>query len=62
MTARVNGAFGWGIGPILLDDVACSGSEGRLLDCNHRGIGIHNCNHGEDAGVECIASKNLMLM
>jgi hypothetical protein len=25
-----------------------------LLNCSHRGIGVHNCYHGEDAGVLCI--------
>ena len=56
VTARTGAAFGQGSGPIFLDDVSCSGSENRLLDCYHRGIDVHNCNHNEDAGVECIAS------
>ena len=57
MTARLNGAFGEGLGPILLDHVSCRGSENRLLECGHRGIGVHSCNHARDAGVECIAGK-----
>jgi len=39
-------------GPILLDDVGCAGTESRLLDCNHRTIGTHNCQHYEDVRVE----------
>ncbi|XP_065326742.1 deleted in malignant brain tumors 1 protein-like [Pelmatolapia mariae] len=45
--------FGEGTEQIWLDDVACSGSESSLTECQHRGFGIHNCGHGEDAGVVC---------
>ena len=38
---------------IWLDDVACSGSESRLIDCNHAGIGNENCQHSEDVGIVC---------
>ena len=38
---------------IWLDDVACSGSESRLIDCSHAGIGNENCVHSEDVGIVC---------
>ena len=46
--------FGQGTGPIWLDDVACTGTEARLIECGARPIGVHNCNHNEDAGTRCI--------
>ncbi|KAI4901972.1 hypothetical protein NFI96_006074 [Prochilodus magdalenae] len=45
--------FGQGSGPVLLDDVACSGSESSITACHHEVFGKHNCYHHEDAGVIC---------
>jgi hypothetical protein len=37
-----------------LDNVDCSGNEDRLSECEHDGIGVHNCGvRYEEAGVEC---------
>ena len=46
--------FGRGITAIHLDDLECTGDEASLADCTHNGVGIHNCNNEEDAGVICI--------
>ena len=45
--------YGQGHGPILLDNVECDAREANLLECDHNGLFVHNCNHREDAGVKC---------
>ena len=42
-----------GSGQIWLSNVACTGREKGLGQCNHRGWGVHACHHDRDAGVEC---------
>lgn len=59
VTARLNSAFGPGTGLIFLDDVTCSGQEERLFDCPSRGLGVTNCGHHQDAGVECVPGIEL---
>ena len=50
---RTRAYYGEGSGPILLDDVDCSGDEPYIWDCNHRGWNDHDCSHSEDVGVDC---------
>ena len=45
--------FGEGEGPILLDDVRCTGNENSLFECSNAGIMNHNCAHFEDASAVC---------
>ena len=45
--------FGEGSGEILLDEVQCTGSESRLIDCPANPLGVSDCRHREDAGVRC---------
>ena len=52
-TAYRYGRFGRGNGSIYLDNLNCYGSESRLIDCYHSGIGIHNCDHSDDASLRC---------
>ena len=49
--------FGQGSGNIVLDDVQCAGTEDSLLNCPRRELGVHDCNHYEDAGVRCRGEK-----
>ena len=51
--AKTGAFFGQGSGPIWLDDTNCTGSENRLSSCDHRGWGVENCGHHDDAGVIC---------
>ena len=46
-------------GFILLDDVACVGTELSLLDCPHSNWGQHDCSHAEDVGVRCSPESNM---
>lgn len=51
--------FGRGSGPIWLDNVQCSGTEGALSECLARPWGVSNCDHGEDASVVCTGNITL---
>nr|XP_057943758.1 scavenger receptor cysteine-rich domain-containing group B protein [Doryrhamphus excisus]XP_057943759.1 scavenger receptor cysteine-rich domain-containing group B protein [Doryrhamphus excisus] len=53
LEAKTKAFFGYGTGPILLDNVECHGDETDISECTHSGAGLHNCGHHEDAGVVC---------
>ncbi len=42
-----------GSGQIWMDDLACTGNETSIDQCNFPGWGIHNCYHYEDAIAVC---------
>ena len=43
--------YGYGVGSILLNNLACQGNEARLIDCPSGTV--TSCSHSEDAGVRC---------
>ena len=65
--SRGSAFFGPGSGEIILDDVMCVGSESDIMNCPHRRLGNHNCDHNEDASAICQSagaydtSRNLLL-
>ena len=54
-------AFGGGSGPILLDNILCTGLEDRLFDCPHVGMEVNNCSHDQDVGIACMEGKSVNL-
>ncbi|PRW61301.1 deleted in malignant brain tumors 1 -like [Chlorella sorokiniana] len=53
LISRGEPKYGQGTGPILLDDVRCSGREASIADCPNRGWGVHNCKHTDDVSLQC---------
>ncbi|XP_034418124.1 macrophage receptor MARCO isoform X2 [Cyclopterus lumpus] len=43
-----------GSGRIWLDELQCLGTESDIFSCRHRGVGVNNCQHNEDAGLHCV--------
>ncbi|KAM9456647.1 scavenger receptor cysteine-rich domain-containing group B protein-like [Clarias gariepinus] len=54
VSAPRNAHFGQGSEPTWLDNVQCTGTERMLNICSHKGFGVENCGHHEDAGVVCL--------
>ncbi|NXF54837.1 C163A protein, partial [Oceanites oceanicus] len=53
VSALSEAAFGEGTGPIWLEKVHCKGTELSLWDCPAKPLFSKNCDHKEDAAVDC---------
>ena len=56
-----NAYFGAGSGTIWFDNVACTSSNTKLVQCSSNPIGEEDCSHSEDAGVGCEGAYMLLM-
>ncbi|KAG7509550.1 hypothetical protein JOB18_047524 [Solea senegalensis] len=59
ISVKYKAFYGSGHEQVWMDDTECTGLEKSLADCPHRGFGDHDCDHTEDAGVECSETTRL---
>uniref|UniRef100_A0A8C4VBW9 SRCR domain-containing protein n=1 Tax=Gopherus evgoodei TaxID=1825980 RepID=A0A8C4VBW9_9SAUR len=55
VSAQGEAAFGEGTGPIWVEMLNCRGTESSVWDCPAKPWGESNCDHKEDAAVNCSA-------
>lgn len=53
LSVKYKAYYGKGQDQVWMDDIECTGLEKSLAECPHRGFGEHDCDHSEDAGIEC---------
>lgn len=51
------GLFGHASGPIFLENLGCRGTESEILVCPQSVPGLHECDHSQDAGVQCYGTN-----
>uniref|UniRef100_A0A674IRU9 SRCR domain-containing protein n=1 Tax=Terrapene triunguis TaxID=2587831 RepID=A0A674IRU9_9SAUR len=61
VSAPGEAAFGKGTGPIWVEKVNCRGTESSLWDCPAMPWGESNCDHKEDAAVNCSGNSILSM-
>jgi hypothetical protein len=50
--------YGRGSGPVLMDEVQCSGNEQQLSECHFNGWRVEDCIHQEDVGIKCVLTTD----
>ena len=53
--------FGQGSGPIVMDNLDCTGNEEAITDCSYD-PDVSDCSHFEDAGVVCDAGPSILII
>ena len=56
--------FGGGLGlPIWLTKLVCNGTENSLFECKNAimHLGSTGCTHAQDAGVQCVEDRELLM-
>ena len=51
--SRAYNQFGLGSGPIFLDHLSCAGDELNIAACPRDVLGLTQCDHSMDIGVQC---------
>jgi len=51
-----------GTGDVWLDNIDCTGTEKRFIDCSFNAVGSSSCGHSEDASVRCQLSRQFLLL
>ena len=54
--------FGQGTGPILINQLQCSGDESEILNCPYSPFLLSSCSHYYDAGVVCEGMVCIMIL
>lgn len=56
---RADKRFGIASGPIFLEYLSCTSDELNILDCPRDILGLHECDHSMDAGVQCYGMQHI---
>lgn len=58
--ATTSSRFQTGVGTILYSDFNCLGNESDILACSPLSVRGNECNHFQEAGVDCLGRRTCM--